>query len=1505
MMARSKLGGGAAGWITLLGLAAGLTPGLPSATAQVARPGGVVVIPPPPPQPQPARPPGRGANHNGARFYPESSTVADALLRNAAAHARDGQWAEAVEIYQKVIAQFGETVAALPKDDPASDPEGQVTLFVGARQYCQRLIAALPPEARAIYRARVDAQAARWFKQGAERRDRALLRRVIDQAFCSSWGDDALELLGDLSFQDGRFAEALGYYRQILPDRPGEALGLVHPDPDVVLARVAAKALLCRAANGVEPPSPGDLAAFKKAYPDAKAKLVGREGMLSKLVADAIAEDHLAPPAQLDARWPTFAGAPSRSRVAPGNIDIGTLQWKVKLDPITPNRVMNNFGGMPTPPAGAALLAYYPIVLNDEVVIADEGKIVAFDLNERPSGGVGTVDKFLAWRHEHQLGSPPAARNSQSSTSFTLTAAGDRIYARLGSPGATFTNQFGGGPSPYNYLVAVERSTQGKMLWSRSSSQVELPRRRPNQAAPAAGFEGTPVADGRNVYIGLTEWGPMTSTYVACLDGETGATRWVRYLGDAQAAGMEGPGMFMGGFNAPMAFGNAADMGNRLLSLEGPTVYYQTNFGAVAALDAETGAVRWMATYPKVDRPTNGPGRGRELNPAVVQDGRVFVAPDDSPSIFAFDAATGRLLWHTGEETRAVVHLLGVARGHLIATGNHVFRVDVKTGKVLPRWPDNPRGFDAYGRGLLAGDSIYVPTRTEILVLDQEGGIPRADQEPFKLQERYGVGGGNLAVGNGYLVVAQADALVVFCANSRLIRRYQDEIAKAPERAAPYYRLAEAAGTVGDDELALSSLSQAIRHAAPSEMIDGKPLVEAAGDARYRLLMRLAARAESGRDWAVAAGRFDEAAGSARVDRERLDARLGQARALAERGDARAAVATLQGLLAEDRLRSLNVAADEHRTVRADLAIADRLAALIAKGGRGLYDAFDRKAAALADQGERDRDASLLEEVARAYPVARAVPEALLALGRLREGQGRPDDAAHAYKRLLARADADEPSRGRALWALAQCYEAQRLWVPARDAYLRAKGRFADVPLDGGSKLGPLAEARLAQPPFDKMAADDRDPEVPIPLARRWSRPAPEGTRPLVAQGVPPSSEVGRIFLAERSSLRPIRPEDGRAPWTADLGGEPAWVGYLADRVLAATSTKVVALGLEKGDVLWSFEPKAAAGAANPFAKVGEPRLSRRDAQADGLRGFKVVGNRVFFRRGDRELIALDGDTGQVDWSFAPASGRLGPQAWIGPRWIALQVRGPNETVVLDTATGRPQARERQADDEEWAREPVAVGDDQVAIVPDSWTVALLDLERCRVVWRFREAAPQPGAPKPANGPPLAFGDGERLLVLHNGTTLIRLDPKSGDRLWSRPLGLESLADRPSALAIDPGRCFAVNGRNLTSIRLDDGKVAWTRPLSGPSSGWELALTRRCLAAFPGASRPFDGEVDGLPLILVARDDGEPVQRLLLPTGPTDELAVRFAPKGALVAAGGGLWALGERRAVDAGGPSR
>ncbi len=110
----------------------------------------------------------QGPNRGGSKFYPDSSGPAETLLRNAASHVRDRQWSEAIKIYQRVIEQFGDKVAKLPKGEPGTDPSGDFVLYVDDRGFCHRCLAHLPPEAREIYRNRVDGVAERWFRRGSQ-----------------------------------------------------------------------------------------------------------------------------------------------------------------------------------------------------------------------------------------------------------------------------------------------------------------------------------------------------------------------------------------------------------------------------------------------------------------------------------------------------------------------------------------------------------------------------------------------------------------------------------------------------------------------------------------------------------------------------------------------------------------------------------------------------------------------------------------------------------------------------------------------------------------------------------------------------------------------------------------------------------------------------------------------------------------------------------------------------------------------------------------------------------------------------------------------------------------------------------------------------------------------------------------------------------------------------------------------------------------------------------------
>ena len=120
--------------------------------------------------------------------------------------------------------------------------------------------------------------------------------------------------------------------------------------------------------------------------------------------------------------------------------------------------------------------------------------------------------------------------------------------------------------------------------------------------------------------------------HVACFDTTTGRMRWRRFVCAAETP----------------ARGTLAECTHTLLTLAGGTIYVNTNLGAVASLAVEDGRINWLSLYPRV-RSGNflrmDAHWQRDLNPCLFDHGRLYVAPADSPRVYALDAATGQILW--------------------------------------------------------------------------------------------------------------------------------------------------------------------------------------------------------------------------------------------------------------------------------------------------------------------------------------------------------------------------------------------------------------------------------------------------------------------------------------------------------------------------------------------------------------------------------------------------------------------------------------------------------------------------------------------------------------------------------------------------------------------------------------------------------------------------------------------------------------------------------------------
>jgi outer membrane protein assembly factor BamB len=280
--------------------------------------------------------------------------------------------------------------------------------------------------------------------------------------------------------------------------------------------------------------------------------------------------------------------------------------------------------------------------------------------------------------------------------------------------------------------------------------------------------------------------------------------------------------------------------------------------------------------------------------------------------------------------------------------------------------------------------------------------------------------------------------------------------------------------------------------------------------------------------------------------------------------------------------------------------------------------------------------------------------------------------------------------------------------------------------------------------------------------------------------------------------------------------------------------------------------------------------------------------------RGRTELIALDGDTGTLDWSFSSPPGEINPYLWIGADRALVQVDKPNQLLVLRTDDGRPVTRVAVSDNEVLQRPPLPLDENSLVLVSDRRTVKRFDLVQGETSWVFRETEVTP-----TYGAPRLLGNADCLLVLHDGHLLIRLDPATGVDRWKCQLA-ENLAERPESIAWDDKNLYCINyerisglpRRSIRAIALETGSRAWAYPLSGPDTAiWSIALSERAVFAYPSAHESKDAALASVPLSVRRREDGALIERLVFPT-TISEVTFKLDPRGAILATSAGIWAL-------------
>jgi outer membrane protein assembly factor BamB len=1352
--------------------------------------------------------------------------VASTARRLAAADklAAQKHWPDAIEEYHRILTEAGDDLVPLTPRH-----------LLQARWLCHLRLAALPAEHLQAYRKRIDQQARKWFEQGAAARDERLLRRVVDEAFCSRHGDRALDLLGDLAFERGRFDEAERCWRRIvLPaaeadspeksDPKARTPKLVFPDPQVDVARIRAKQFLARLFQGSRGGLQDELKAFRARHAKAQGRLAGRQGNYADLL-QALLDEAIAPQiAEETVAWPTFAADPGRGSTASGaarrlrRICFQPPQWRfslashTRIESDTPTRPLTH--KPMTRSARNKAMAFHPVIFEDSLLVGDARSVVAYSLLDgqpRVWYTKGGLDNVLSLK----LPAPADLR-------YTLTVAEDRVFARLGVQDFSPERE---ARESQSFLVCLNLhpgDNESRLRW-------QTP---PDEPSRGAVFEGAPVVHDGRVYIAATRFeAGQTITAVHCYPAhadETPHALWKRDTCSTQELR-----------------GKEHRLRHHLLTLAGRLIVYASHSGAIVALDADTGKQVWAVRYPsqggttflpiddkEKDKDKETVGSARDLVPCLFAAGRIYAAPADYDRLICLDPVTGQTLWE--REGKDIVHLLGVSHDKLVFTTTHTIgAADAATGADIWQMPDLGRFLYQQGRGFLADDLIFWPTSVGLKALQVDDGqqsrlFPPGVMDAKMPAERMG----NLVFANGCLVVAGPEELDIYVAPARQRAEREADVKKYPDSASARIHLAIAQADAGFPNLAEENLSRAEQLANSEHSV----LSEQALAARHDLLLDLASQAETRREWDKAGSVLEKAAAPEFSPSSRGQALARQAALWTRAKQPGRAVAAWQSILDDPALRASRVEdANDNPQNAATLATIE-IDRLIRAHGSIVYTALEKRARQFLHESGSDR-LDALRQLATQYPNAAVTSLTFLDLGVAEEKPTRLGGALRLHRAFLKRAS-------------------------------------------NGNET-PLVSQQLSKP--ETLNVTSSNPHFVLPLVRAWESTLQPGEVLLPPNGpdgqsifseylffAAPAENGGRLTCRETFS--------GKPRWTAALPFVPSWAGCHDDLVLTGGESGVVSLLLANGQPLWSF---VGAAPLNSFRVVGNRFY------------FLEGGRRLFAIDAEMGAVLWSRLTPAARLGLPEPSGRFNPHYFAGDDRVVIQTSGGRRW-LLEAMTGRI-LQDVEISRQSWPQAPHALDQgrriaESFCLATDAHRIVRFDATTGEERWRFElgHRGSLTGELPQFLGSPRGI---EFLLIPRNyGTTLLDFSSDVGRSRWKEERLLTPHSLSAEEVAWDSRALYFVVDNVLTAQGRADGKLLWTLPLAGPPGRWRVAPAQGALVVTPRDVRdarfqlrlafdsvewtavdlslrfPLAGtERPTFPLVLVDLQTGQIVQRLNFP----------------------------------------
>jgi outer membrane protein assembly factor BamB len=989
---------------------------------------------------------------NNTSVFVRDSAIALEKLALARRMERLHEWNKSADVYQEILEKYPDRVVR-------SDLGNQIQ-YTSVTETVRQSICKWPDDGLAVYRARYETTAASML-DAAGQTDLDKLHRLFSLYFPTDSAKAAGIRLMDAYFEQGDYAAVAQIGQRLLQWHPN----LIAERPMVLFRTALAEKLTGQLAD-----AQAHALELRQHFPQATGSIRGQDTLLPDALDKELGAATLVRGAASDS-WLTVGGDESRSKLSASIVKPGARLYSIPVSKMVwhssdPNQKQQEDSYDDEVKKGAAL-GIMPASDRGELFFQDNVKLYAVDMDSGQAlPGWEATYPLQNGAYKLAGGPPPVPLGKQECVSLS-----DKyVTAVMGQPDPTSQ---GAAAVSDARLVCLDRHT-GRELWNNSLKKLPDPQ----SAVRDLQLSGAPLIVGENIYCIAHGDGQFEDCYVVCYSLPTGQFRWASFIANASGDQQtildpDGSGILINQTVSHLAYASGH-------------VFVVTNLGAVASLDAYTGTVAWLDIYrtqspaiPAEFPRLRGMRPGMQLpfqsgvsapstsapwisSPAVVQNGRLFIMPSDSPDLFVYDAASGALLKHvwlsdlvdatedadrntTPDTLLAVdgdtVYLSGSTRvwawnwklydhdSNKAPAGNDWFSVDyfqsapaqsssqspAQANGQSPGQPQStptPNSVPVRGHGFVTADAVYIPTAAGLeRILRKNGELdPNDSLFPRNGWDESAQGPGEVAEGPGN-VIAMQDHVVV--AGSGQVAVYTDislaqiklnrEIAQNPTEPEPRLHYAEVMFVAGQTDVALQKLQDAFELlGAPKALRSGQERDRAFGDA-----VSFAGRLSDKKgDPQTINKLFDLASAAASSPAQLVSYHLARAKFAWSIHDAADAILLYQQILADPVCRKSPITDPQTGSaVTAGSFAQNAIAEIIATPeGHAAYDSVEHEAEEKVSQYQAAGNAAALLEVARAYPNAKVARLADLTAAGVFEASGDFRMAAQVLRRLLASA---------------------------------------------------------------------------------------------------------------------------------------------------------------------------------------------------------------------------------------------------------------------------------------------------------------------------------------------------------------------------------------------------------------------------------------------------------------------------------------------------------------------